>query len=319
MHPLLPADARISAGPEPACSLDNRHLPLAADAAVRLTTLRPRLNGRSSLDDIAESESDTALVWRLREAGLAFDLPVDDDGVPVTAFCDYLYARISGWRHGKQPAEWPWREVIAHGEAKTEYLQGILIENYHFVRAAAVRQSPLLSRATRPGVFDLVREFTVDEASHEHYFLETLTRWGIPARDVEDSVPLAATDQFIALQFRLAHLSVLDYLAGSAVLEVDPRVYARDGDPYQLWETAYGLGPEVLGPVREHIRDDVAGGHAHLFRAAASASGHGMFPGAAAIGLLRSARTVFEASRLWQQAMYEHYQVRGGGPAMAGL
>ena len=39
------------------------------------------------------------------------------------------------------PRCWPWRGVIARGEAPTGYLQGILTENYHYVRAAAVRQS----------------------------------------------------------------------------------------------------------------------------------------------------------------------------------
>lgn len=157
------------------------------------------------------------------------------------------------------------------------------------------------------------------EATHERYFLDALTRWGVQARVVETSVPLTATAQFIAMQYRLAHLSLLDYLAGSAVLEVDPEVYARQGDPYERWETAYGLDPPILAPVHEHIRDDVTGDHAQLFRAVASACGHIMLPTDTAAGLLRSARTVFEATRLWQREMYEHYFVRGDGPAKAGL
>lgn len=59
-----------------------------------------------------------------------------------------------------------------------------------------------------------------------------------------------STAEFIALQYRLAHQSILDYLAGSATLEVEPQVYERDGDPYQAWETIYAIGPEVLAPVR---------------------------------------------------------------------
>ena len=143
---------------------------------------------------------------------------------------------------------------------------GVETENYHYVRAAAVRQSPLLSHAASAAQFDLVREFVTGEASHERYFLEALTRWGVPAVDVQAAVPLASTAGFIGLQYRLAHKSLLDYLAGSAVLEVDPEVYAHAGDPYQLWESVYGMAPEILAPVRQHIRDDVLGGHASLFR-----------------------------------------------------
>ncbi|MGH3431169.1 MAG: hypothetical protein ACRD3Q_13530 [Terriglobales bacterium] len=162
-----------------------------------------------------------------------------------------------------------------------------------------------------------MREFVVDEAAHERYFLSALTRWGVPARDIEESVPLTATAQFIALQYRLAHLSVLDYLAGSATLEVDPEVYAQVGDPYEQWERTYDINPAILAPVREHIRDDVAGDHAQLFRAAASA--HSMLPVDVASSALLSARTVFEATRLWQREMFEHYYVRGGSPRKAGL
>jgi len=75
------------------------------------------------------------------------------------------------------------------------------------------------------------------------YFLSTLTQWGIPAAQVKATVPLTGTAQFIALQHRLAHVSVLDYLAGSATLEVDPEVFSRIGDPHAPWEKTYDLDP----------------------------------------------------------------------------
>src|SRR5262249_34013984 len=147
-------------------------------------------------------------------AAILFDLPVSEDGVFTSAFCDYLYTRVRGWRMNKLPTKWPWREAIAQGRATEMYLQGIVIENYHYVRAAAIRQGPLLGRAANAEVFDLVREFVLSEGTHEHYFLDTLARWGVPAARVKATVPLTGTAQFIALQHRLAHVSVLDYLAG---------------------------------------------------------------------------------------------------------
>ena len=39
----------------------------------------------------------------------------------------------------------------------------------------------------------------------------------------------------------------------------------------------------------------------------------------AAVSALASARAVFEATRLWQRDMYEHYQLSGGPPAKAAL
>ena len=71
--------------------------------------------------------------------------------------------------------DWPWRRVIADGEATIEYLQGILIENYQYVRAVAARQSPLLSQAVPGVVFDLVREFIVEEAMHRGTTIRPVT------------------------------------------------------------------------------------------------------------------------------------------------
>jgi hypothetical protein len=38
-----------------------------------------------------------------------------------------------------------------------------------------------------------------------------------------------------------------------------------------------------------------------------------------ALSALASARAVFDATRLWQRDMYEHYQLGGGSPAKAAL
>jgi hypothetical protein len=157
-----------------------------------------------------------------------------------------------------------------------------------------------------------VREFVLSEGTHEHYFLSTLAQWGVPVAQVKATVPLTGTAQFIALQHRLAHVSVLDYLAGSATLEVDPDVFSRVGDPYAPWEKTYDLDPAILAPVREHIQADVDSEHSHLFRLAALATGYVRLPLAVARSAFTSARTVFEATRVWQREMFEHYYMGGG-------
>ncbi len=132
-------------------------------------------------------------------------------------------------------------------------------------------------------------------------------------------MPLASTAGFIGLQYRLAHKALLDYLAGSAVLAVDPGVYARAGDPYQVRESVYGIAPEVLAPVRQHIRDDVLGGHASLLRQVALDTDPQSLPLGTALSALASARVAFDATRLWQRDMFEHHQLSGGSPAKAAL
>jgi hypothetical protein len=173
--------------------------------------------------------------------------------------------------------------IIASGEASTRYLQDILTENYHYVRAAAVRQSPLLSHAASAAQFDLVREFVTGEASRERYFLEVLVRWGVPAADIRAAVPLASTAGFIGLQYRLAHKSLLDSLAGSAVLEEDPEVYAHAEDPYELWRAS-------------------TASRRKSWRRSGSTSATTCWAGTPACS-----------------ARYEHYQLGGGSPTKAAL
>src|SRR5262249_16526803 len=151
----------------------------------RLISLSPRLTGRRPIDEVTDTADDEALILKLHAAAILFDLPVSEDGVVTSAFCDYLYTRVRGWRMNKLPTKSPWREAIAEGRATEMYLQGIVIENYHYVRAAAIRQGPLLGRAANAEVFDLVREFVLSEGTHEHYFLDTLARWGVPAARVK--------------------------------------------------------------------------------------------------------------------------------------
>lgn len=299
--------------------LDGLQWPIERGEADRLRQLAPRLTGRASLAELSLPDDDVALVLRLLSQGAVRDLRVLDGSVSTGQFCDYLYARVSAWRSNKPAALWPWREVIAAGRASTGYLRGLLVENYHYVRAASVRQSPLLSHATSMRQFDLIRGFVTEEANHEGYFLESLTRWGVDPAEVRASVPLASTAGFIGLQYRLAHRGLLDYLAGSVVLEVDPKVYAVRGDPYQRWTEVYGIDADILAPVREHIRDDVTGGHASLFRAVAEDACPSSLPLAVAVSALESARQVFDQTRLWQRDMYEHYQLAGRSPAKAAL
>lgn len=300
-------------------ALDGLQWPIEREEASRLRQLAPRLTGRASLAELDLADDDAALVLRLLDQGAVRNLRIRDGSVPTRQFCDYLYARVSAWRSNKPAALWPWREVIATGRASTRYLQGLLVENYHYARAASVRQSPLLSHATSARQFDLIRGFVTEEANHEGYFLESLTRWGMDPAEVQASVPLASTAGFIGLQYRLAHRGLLDYLAGSVVLEVDPKVYAVQGDPYQRWAEVYGIDPDVLAPVREHIRDDVTGGHASLFRAVAADACPSLLSLAAAVSALESARQVFDQTRLWQRDMYEHYHLAGGPAGKAAL
>jgi len=61
------------------------------------------------------------------------------------------------------------------------------------------------------------------------------------------------------------------------------------------------------------------GAHASLFRQVAFDAAPESLSLGTALSALTSARAVFDATRLWQRDMYEHYQLGGGSPAKAAL
>ncbi len=119
MHPLLPADARVTTQP-PICALDGVEFPLADCEANPLLALAPQLTGRLPLNEAAPTAEDAALIRQLHERGAIFDLPITGELVPTSLYCDYLYTRITRWRTHKQPGQWPWREVVASGQASVD-------------------------------------------------------------------------------------------------------------------------------------------------------------------------------------------------------
>ena len=106
---------------------------------------------------------------------------------------------------------------------------------------------------------------------------------------------------------------------GRRSLEVDPEVYAHAGDPYQLWESVYAIAPEILAPVRQHIRDDVLGGHASLFARSPTTRPRTRCRWGPRSACWPQRGRCSSATRLWQRDMYEHYQLGGGSPAKEAL
>lgn len=300
-------------------ALDGEQFPLTDAEANHLLALAPRLKGCLPLSGSGAHGRGSSADRAVARAGRRIRSSHCGGSVPTSLFCDYLYTRITRWRTHKQPNLWPWRDVIAGGQASTGYLQGILIENYHYVHAAAIRQSPLLSHAASPAIFDLVRDFVAGEAAHEGYFLETLIRWGLPAADVQQATPLTSTAEFIAFHSRVHRLAI------SPRPSVHSRLSRRLSDPGSRTpglrarrRPLPGLGnhlrhrPGSPGARSPHIRDDVGSGHSQLFRAAALETAPAALPLETATSALSSARTVFQATRLWQRDIYEHYQQGGG-------
>lgn len=61
--------------------------------------------GRLPLGEVTDTADDEKLILKPHDAALLFDLPLSEGGAVTSAFCDYLYARVRGWRMNKLPTK----------------------------------------------------------------------------------------------------------------------------------------------------------------------------------------------------------------------
>jgi hypothetical protein len=72
------------------------------------------------------------------------------------------------------------------------------------------------------------------------------------------------------------------------------------------------------GSGEQIARNKVGGARAGVCHDRLRVAPHAL-PLGTALSALASARAVFDATRLWQRDMYEHYHLGGGSPAKAAL
>lgn len=232
--------------------------------------------------------------------------------IDACAFGQWVTAQAAIWRQSKADEEWPWRHIISSGAARIEYLRGIIWENYHYVRAATWRQATAVIGDMPSMAYEKIRDFIAVEANHDKLFKECLQSWGISQKVLERSVPLPGTRLFIDHQRSLGIAGPLHYCAGTVITEIHPEIYERLGGPYDAWQKIYGIDPGILEPINSHVRADVDAGHGSLF--ATILECYGTISIEMAEKLLISARYTFEAMRIWQREMFEHYHIQAKKP-----
>lgn len=230
------------------------------------------------------------------------------DVVDARKFGSWMKAFAMNLRMIRDDELWPWRKIIASGEAREYYLRGIIIENYHYVRAAMMRQVTSLQSDMPPNVYDLIRDYIRSEAMHDELFIECLTRWGLPIDELRRTQPLTGTRLFIDSRRSLGLAGPLHYLSGTTITEIHPEVYSRMGSPYDTWITNYGISEEILRPINRHIKDDIESNHGSLFERVINE--YDEIPLNVASSLVQATKYTFEALRIWQRDMYEFYQLQ---------
>ena len=244
-----------------------------------------------------------------------FGLGENTTHVDAKTFASWLISQAMTWRQTKPDDQWPWRDAINSGKASIGYLQGIILENYHYVRAAGWRQAAALASDMPEQSYEAFRTFVTEEAPHDALMRTSLELWGMSPDTITNAIPLTGTRLFIDCQRSTALAGVLIYSAGTTITELHPSVFKRMGGPYDRWVELYQIPPNVLAPLNSHLKEDVDGDHGGLLQRVLEP--YGSISLGTAARLLLTARHVFDSMRIWQSEMYRHYQLAGSGPLSA--
>jgi hypothetical protein len=306
MYPFLPADVTF----EPTAAgwalvLDASRLEVTHVQADWLLNASGQLRGRLPLSDIAVHPEESELIIALHEAGIVFNLHICQSFVATCQFSAYLQARIQGWR--TELGGRTGLETSSDGSVDRGYLQGILLEEYHYARKATSCRAPLPDQACGP-IRRLVQALTCSHGLDEQALRQTLTRWGISGQQLDTVESRPATEAMIAMHDRLARESLLDYLAGAAVLELDREVLLLTvGDPDEGWAARYDIHPHVLAPIQHRLTEHVAAGSWRVFQEGAWTLG-GSISLTDAVSAERSAFGVSQGLRRWRRSTVERYR-----------
>jgi pyrroloquinoline quinone (PQQ) biosynthesis protein C len=159
----------------------------------------------------------------------------------------------------------PFWARMTSGAGSARLYTGFTLELYHYTKNAN-RHMPLSCAHAREKAIKLLRaKHYAEEWNHYHYFAKSLRYLGLSDDAIESSVPLPMTLALSNFMRQAAREDVLAYSICSAVLEgttVDRRTF----NPYhERIVELYGVPPEAVKPIYDHLDLDVKYQHSNLF------------------------------------------------------
>lgn len=151
-------------------------------------------------------------------------------------------------------------------------LQGCILENYHYVKAAPQHIGVALTHCTDEKHKKILLDFFVEEHNHEQMILETLVKMGFKEKDVIASHPTVGTLALISLQSDMGRHSSLAYLACRSLNEATKESVRNRREVMRHFAVRYGLKKDTFDPLMLHAEEDLEAGHASLIEKALASS-----------------------------------------------
>jgi hypothetical protein len=224
-------------------------------------------SGDSTVDELAE-RTGRPLEAARRFANELFQVGAlqvsSPHGVPALAYYDHAInlARIHAAVLGVMEA----RSRLMHGAETRRLLLGILVEEYHFICAAASHISGTISNNPSDRMATLLSHYLGEEYWHGKWVEEGLRAAGFRDHDLHSASPLPTTLALINLlrwtgaSDRACYCLFMGLAEGRANMQ---EAVVRDWEPYFRQQV---LPEKVFRPFYEHSLMDADHDHGSLFR-----------------------------------------------------
>lgn len=244
------------------------HFELSEDEGDRDTFLNMKryLDGRHSIARISEitgvaAESVREIAGQFAELGLLRTTePLD--AIPADVFAKQIDASCDMW--ARQIGFHRLFSGIQNGELRKEVFLGLILETYHYVKAAPKHIATAIAHCDNPAFVPILSQYFVDEWNHAPLIMKALTGMGLPREWVEDAHPIIGTWSIINNLCEIARQDTLAYLACTTLFEAKDEDFAAAAENLRQAARSHGYPAEAMEPIISHARIDVDAGHVSL-------------------------------------------------------
>jgi hypothetical protein len=229
------------------------------------------LDGRHTVAEISEITavglSDAiGIVETFAEQGLLRDEDPELEEIPVDVFLKQIDVSTGMWT----------QQIGFHGlwtglenqEFRKEVFLGLMLETYHYIKAASRHISTAIAHCADPAWQHLLSRYLAEEYDHAWMARDSLVRMGVPEIQVERAHPLIGTWSLINNLCEIAREDTLGYLACTKLFEARGVDSLEGGAMLRRLAAAYGYPEDSVDPLVSHVEEDVKADHIGLLEQA---------------------------------------------------
>jgi pyrroloquinoline quinone (PQQ) biosynthesis protein C len=237
---------------------------LEGAAAELFSKLEPQLDGRTSIDAIAQSLSEKparlrALVQQLGKAGVVAFLSAGDEAGTMTGLEFHAIHRDYSQHWLADVYAHPFWEKVVAGKASRAQVIGFAFEKYHYIEAAFEHMGIAAANATPEMMPHLARHF-IEEYTHGDIYRKGL-RSLFPDEVILHSQPLPSTRALVNYLIESAQRNSFAYYAGNEVLQMTENTGEESAgravdDFYAAMRRHYPYTDKLIDSFIAHTRAD---------------------------------------------------------------